>query len=664
MATAKIESGGPMGFDLDMLTRRRLPVGGEVLPQGGVHFRVWVTRCQHVTVVIESDTNLGTPALTVTLRPERNGYFSGVVSSAGAGTRYRYRLGNEATLYPDPASRFQPDGPHGPSQIVDPNAFQWTDHTWSGVRLEGQVIYEMHLGTFTPEGTWEAASRELPELADAGVTLLELMPIADFVGRYGWGYDGVDLFAPSHLYGSPDDCRRFVDRAHALGLGVILDVVYNHVGPDGNYLAHFSPEYFTDRYSTDWGPAINFDGEHSGPVREFFLANAGYWIDEFHFDGLRLDATQEIYDQSSIHILAAIAQQVRHAARGRLTLLVAENEPQHTKLVRSPAQDGYGLDALWNDDFHHSAMVALTGHNEAYYSDYSGTPQEFVSALKWGYLYQGQWYKWQQRRRGTPTFGLKPATFVTFIQNHDQIANSGRGLRCHQLTSPGRYRALTALMLLGPGTPMLFQGQEFSASSPFFYFADHKEELSPLVRRGRAEFLSQFPSIACPEMQSRLPNPGDPRTFERSRLDLSERHRHREAYALHRDLLRLRRQDPVFQSQRPGGVDGAVLCPDAFVLRFFAENGHDRLLIVNLGRDLQYDPAPEPLLAPPEHMCWKTLWSSEDPYYGGSGTPPLETETNWHIPGEAAVVLTPTPQEERSHAGRDTQDAVARCAPR
>jgi maltooligosyltrehalose trehalohydrolase len=618
MATDKIEIVGQISNNHEMVRTRRVPVGAEVLPQGGVHFRVWARRCRRVSVIVGAGGQAGTAEQTVTLKPEPDGYFSGLVTSASPGMLYRYRLEDEANVYPDPASRFQPHGPHGASQIIDPSAFQWTDSTWPGIRLEGQVIYEMHLGTFTQEGTWEAASRELPELAEAGMTVIEIMPIADFAGRYGWGYDGVDLFAPSHLYGTPDDCRRFVNRAHGLGLGVILDVVYNHLGPDGNFLAKFSPDYFTERYSTDWGPAINFDGKHSGPVREFFLANAAYWIDEFHFDGLRLDATQEIYDRSSAHILAAIAQQVREAAHGRSTILVAENEPQHTKLVRSPAHGGYGLDALWNDDFHHSAMVALTGHNEGYYGDYYGTAQEFISALKWGYLYQGQWYTWQQQRRGTPTFGLKPATFVTFIQNHDQIANSGRGLRCHQLTSPGRYRAMTALMLLGPGTPMLFQGQEFGASSPFFYFADHNAELAPLVRHGRAEFLSQFPSLARPEMQSRLPNPGDPRSFEQSKLDFSERQQHAETYALHRDLLTLRRQDPILRSQRPGGIDGAVLGPQAFVLRFFAEDGHDRLLVVNLGR--------------------------------GCGTPPLDTETNWHIPGEAAVVLIPTPQGETSHA--------------
>jgi maltooligosyltrehalose trehalohydrolase len=499
----------------------------------------------------------------------------------------------------------------------------------------------MHIGTFTPAGTWEAALGELPALAALGVTVLEIMPVADFSGCFGWGYDGVNLFAPTRLYGTPDDCRRFIDRAHTLGLGVILDVVYNHLGADGNFLAQFSPEYFTDRYTTDWGQAINYADEHAGPVREFFLANAGYWIEEFHFDGLRLDATQNIYDTSVDHILAAIVRRVRHAARGRATLLVAENEPQHTKLVRPPERGGYGLDALWNDDFHHSARVALTGRRGAYYRDYQGTPQEFISALKWGYLYQGQRYTWQQQRRGTPAFDLKPATFVTFLQNHDQIANSGRGRRCHVLTSPGRYKALTALLLLGPGTPMLFQGQEFAASSPFCFFADVTGELAQLTRQGRATFLAQFPNLAHPDMQACLPDPTDPQTFADSKLDLSERQHHAEMYALHRDLLRLRRTDALFRSQRPGGMDGAVLGPEAFVLRFFGAHNDDRLLVVNLGSDLHLDPAPEPLLAPPEGMDWTILWSSEDPRYGGDGVIPLEDEDNWHLPGHAATVLRP-----------------------
>ena len=631
---------------------RRLPVGAEVQPGGGVHVRVWAPRRQRVEVVLER----GGPgregeAVAVPLAAEGNGYFSGLAAGARAGMLYRFRLDGGADPYPDPASRFQPRGPQGPSQVIDPGAFRWTDQSWPGVPLPGQVLYEMHVGTFTREGTFAAAERELPELAAAGITVLEVMPVADFAGRFGWGYDGVDLFAPTHLYGEPDDFRRFIDRAHALGLGVILDVVYNHLGPDGNYLPQFSQDYLSARHVTEWGDAINFDGENSGPVREFYVANAGYWIEEFHLDGLRLDATQSIFDDSPEHILAAVARRVRAAGRGRATLLVAENEPQHVKLVRPPGQGGYGLDALWNDDFHHSAMVAMTGHTDAYYADYRGSPQEFVSAAKYGYLYQGQRYSWQRRRRGTPTFALPPAVFVTFTQNHDQIANSGRGERCHRLTSPGRFRALTALLLLGPGTPMLFQGQEFAASSPFYYFADHSPELAKLVRQGRVTFLEQFRTLCAPEVQRCFADPESRETFERCKLDFAERERHAEAYALHRDLLKLRRDDPVFRAQRPGGLDGAVLGPEAFVLRFFGAGGDDRLLLVNLCRDLHLDPAPEPLLAPPEGTAWEVLWASEDARYGGHGVAPPETEENWRIPGHAAQVLRPATQARSASEG-------------
>src|SRR6185437_15230863 len=543
----------------------------------------------------------------------------------------------DSGTFPDPASRFQPGGPHGPSQIIDPNAFRWTDKAWRGIRREGQVIYEMHIGTFTPVGTWLAAIEQLPELANLGVTVLEIMPVADFPGRFGWGYDGVDLFAPTRLYGAPDDFRAFVDRAHALGVGVILDVVYNHVGPDGNYLKEFSPDYFTSRYQNEWGEALNFDGPNSGPVREFFISNAGYWIEEFHLDGLRLDATQQIFDSSREHILAALARRVREAANGRSTYLVAENEAQQSHLVRDPQEGGYGLDALWNDDLHHSITVALTGHNEAYYSDHLGHPQEFISAMKRGYLFQGQWYSWQNKCRGRPTTNLHPSSFVNYLQNHDQIANSLRGFRLHQVTTPGLLRAATALFLLGPGTPMLFQGQEFGASTPFLYFADHNPELAKLVAAGRRKFLEQFPSIAYPECASTLDNPESEQTFNRCKLDFRERDRNATFFNLHRDLIKLRRDDPVFGAPRPGGVDGAVLGTEAFVLRYFGESS-DRLLLVNFGNDVQLKVAPEPLLAPPERGRWKLLWSSEDPRYGGFGTPPLGNI--WRIPGHAAMAFT------------------------
>ncbi len=565
-----------------------------------------------------------------------------MAEGAGAGALYRFRLDGGDSLYPDPASRFQPDGPHGPSQVIDLSAYQWRDAGWGGVRAQGQVVYEMHIGTFTPQGTWEAAARELPGLVRLGITVLEIMPVAEFPGAFGWGYDGVDLFAPTRLYGTPDDFRRFVDRAHELGLGVILDVVYNHLGPDGNYLEQFSENYFTDRYENDWGRAINFDGDDAGPVRELYLANAGYWIEELHMDGLRLDATQDIHDSSKDHILVAIARRVREAGGARSTWLVAENEPQQTSLARPADQGGYGLDALWNDDWHHTAIVALTGRSEAYYTDYCGSPQELISAAKYGYLYQGQRYTWQKQRRGTAGLGLPATAFIDFLQNHDQVANSARGERCHLLSHPGVFRAMTALLLLGPATPMLFQGQEFCASGPFLFFADHKEELARAVRRGREEFLAQFPSVAQPATREGIPDPAARETFERCKLDWSERASHAHCFALHEDLLRLRREDPVFRVQGAGGIDGAVLGPSAFVLRFFAPEQGDRLLVVNLGKDLELAPAPEPLLGPPEGGRWETVWDSEQPKYGGSGAPPAEDEEGgWRLPGYAAVVLSP-----------------------
>lgn len=613
-----------------------------------MHFRVWAPRRKRVAVRIENNPSAEHNGALVVhpLKPEKNGYFSLALPDAGPGTLYRFLLDDDPFPYPDPVSRFQPQGPDGPSEVIDPDAFPWTDQRWRGVALKGQVIYEMHLGTFTREGTWEAAARELPELAALGVTVLEVMPVADFPGRFGWGYDGVDLFAPTRLYGRPDDFRRFVDAAHGAGLAVILDVVYNHLGPSKNYLTQYSGDYFTTKYKTEWGDPMNFDGPNSGPVREFYIANAGYWVDEFHLDGLRLDATQMIIDESPEHILTAISRRVREAAGARRAILVGENEPQNVDLVAPCDENGCGLDGLWNDDFHHSAMVALTGRNEAYYTDYLGTPQEFVSEIKYGFLYQGQWYKWQGKRRGSPTFGVPASAFITFLQNHDQVANSFRGVRIHELTSPGRYKALTALMLLGPGTPMLFQGQEFAASSPFLYFADHDDELAGLVFTGRAEFLKQFRSLNCPEIDFTRADPANPETFVRSKLDFADRERHADVYTLHRELLRLRREDPVFAAQRADRIDGAVLAAEAFVLRWFGGKEVDRLLVVNLGRDLHLYPAPEPLLAPPRGMRWDVLWSTEDPGYGGCGTPPLDTpEEGWRIPGHAAVALRSAPLE-------------------
>ncbi len=607
---------------------RRLSAGVELQPDGTALARVWAPDRQRVDLVVEGGA-------AQSLTRDARGCFAATVTGLRAGTRYHFSL-DDGPLRPDPVSRFQPDGPHGPSEVIDPAAFHWTDHGWRGVEAVGQVLYEMHVGTFTPDGTWASAQAELPTLAELGVTVIEMMPIADFPGAFGWGYDGVNLYAPTRLYGRPDDLRSFVDRAHALGLGVILDVVYNHLGPDGNYLADFSPGYFTDRYTNDWGRAINFEGPPE--ARAFFVENAGYWIDEFHFDGLRFDATQDVKDASREHVLAAMARRAREAAGTRRVYLVAENEPQHTAIVRDPAAGGYGLDALWNDDYHHTAAVALTGRREAYYTDYRGSVQELISCAKYGYLYQGQWYAWQKKRRGSPGFDLPPHAFVAYLENHDQVANSAFGRRLHQLSAPARYRALTALTLLGPATPLLFQGQEFASSAPFLYFADHGEPLRGLIRAGRREFLSQFPSLNDPDMPPPLDSPVARETFERCRLDPAERERHRSTWHLHRDLIRLRRETPAIRN--PTRVDGAVLASHAFALRGFSPEG-DCLLVLNLGTDLDLSPLPEPLIAPPDGCRWTMAWSSEAVRYGGQGTAPLYPDAAWHLPGETAVLFTP-----------------------
>jgi maltooligosyltrehalose trehalohydrolase len=608
----------------------RLALGAESCAEG-VRFRVWAPKRRRVEVLIEN-------GLAVPLAPEAGGYFSGVVPEAAAGTLYRYRLDGE-DCFPDPCARFQPEGPHGPSMVVDPAAYKWHDEDWLGITMAGQVIYELHVGTFTQEGTFAAAASELENLKQLGVTVIEVMPVAEFPGTRNWGYDGVNLYAPAHAYGDPEALKRFVDAAHGAGLSVILDVVYNHLGPDGNYLGAYSDHYFTDRYETDWGAAINFDGPESNEVREFFIRNACYWIAEFHMDGLRLDATDTIYDAGPVHVLSELSQRAREAGTPRNIILTAENEKQDVRLITPVTKGGFGLDAMWNDDFHHTAMVALTGRREAYYTDYRGTAQELISVVKRGFLYQGQRYKWQNQVRGTPVTTEPASAFVCFLQNHDQVANSLRGGRLHALTSPGRYRALTAVLLLAPGTPLLFMGQEFWASSPFLFFTDHGD-LADTVYQGRKKFLSQFPSIASLEAQRQVPHPNLVSTFEASKVDLSERTTHAGIYLFHQDLLRIRREDPVIAAQSRERLEGATFGRDAFVLRFFGQDGDDRLLVVNLGAGFDYDPAPEPLLASPTGRPWQLLWSSDAPRYGGAGIVNPCREEGWKLPGESAVLFS------------------------
>ena len=443
----------------------------------------------------------------------------------------------------------------------------------------------------------------------------------------------------------PINFRSFVNRAHEFGIGVILDVVYNHLGPDGNYLAEFSPDYFTDRYTNDWGRAINF--EDGGPERAYFVENAGYWIDEFHFDGLRFDATQDMKDASPEHVLAAMSRRAREAAGTKRIFLVAENEPQDTRLVR-PANAGW----VWPG---RALERRLSPHGDRRADRPPRGVLQRLHGIDAGIHFAARSTATSIRASGTagrssgaahPRSISRPARFVSYIENHDQVANSAFGRRLHQLSSPGRYRALTALTLLGPATPLLFQGQEFASTAPFLFFADHREELRQAIADGRREFLSQFLGVQDPDVAPSPPSPVDESTFQKCKLDLNERRTHAYAYALHRDLLGVRSEHPAIWDHTR--VDGAVLSGSALALRYFGITEH-LLLILNLGADIDLRPAPEPLLAPPASSEWSLIWSSESVVYGGQGTPPLWRESQWRIPGETAVLLGGRPVQGHVH---------------
>lgn len=608
---------------------------GATRARGESLFRVWAPQAKTVEVVFGESQE---PPLA--LQREPSGYFSGATSARVS--LYKYRV-DDTGPWPDPCSRFQPQGVHGPSMIVDPAAFKWSDAEWRGVpQLRGHILYELHIGTFTPAGTFDAAIDKLPYLRELGITMIEVMPVAQCPGRWNWGYDGVQLFAPNHAYGDHEALKRFVDRAHALGLAVILDVVYNHLGPDGNYLRCFSPHYFSTRHKTEWGEALNLDGEQAQGTRDFILGNACYWLSEFHLDGLRLDATQSIFDDSRPHILEELARAAREAGQPRSIVVISENEPQHAQQLLPPEQGGFGLDAMWNDDFHHAAKVALTGTRDGYFGDYTGRAQEFVSCVRRGFLYQGQWYPWQKKTRGAAVPGLPAWSTIVFLQNHDQVGNTFLGDRVHAGAAPGKYRALMALTLLGPQTPMFFMGQEFAAAARFMFFADHHEELAALVHNGRREFLSQFRAYADEETQQRVPAPHAESTFVESKLDWNEVEQHADALAFHRDLLQLRACDPVISQQDLAKIDGATLSEQAFVLRWSDAEHGDRLLVINLDQELALAAPAEPLLAPTRGTSWQLLWSSEEPRYGGHGVvlPVADRgRGEWRLSAQSAVLL-------------------------
>lgn len=631
-----------MSTPVDQVTRPADVLGstpglGAVCAEGRVSFTVWAPRRRRVELALAGRGARPLP-------PLGHGYFGASFDDVAHGDRYAYLLDGECRR-PDPASRFQPEGPHGDSQVVDPRIFEWTDTGWTGAPpLHRQVLYELHLGTFSPEGTWAGALPLLPRLAELGVTTVEVMPVNEFDGRFGWGYDGVGWFAPTRLYGAPDDARRFVDEAHGLGLAVVLDVVYNHLGPSGNYLRDFSGHYFTRQ--TEWGEALNFDGPHGEHVRRLVLENVAMWIAEYRVDGLRLDATQTFRDDSPEHIVSAISRVARAAAGVRSVVVLAENEPQDGRLLRDRAPDGGGVDALWNEDWHHTLFVTLTGRRDAYFTDHTGKAQELVALARHGTLFQGQYYSWQKQRRGTPVRGVRPSAWVQFLENHDQVANAGPGQRLHQLTDRASWRAAVAFQLLSSGLPMLFQGQEFASSRPFHYFADHQEPLATAVAEGRVTFLGQFTALEGEDGRRRIAPPAAEETFRACRLDHGERERHAWAWALHQDLLRLRANDPVFSGLGTPAVavDAAVLGERAAVVRYTGIE-EERLLLLNFGPRGALESMGEPLLAPAEGGGWRMLWSSDQTRYDGPGAS-FPLEGTWVLPAHSAVVLASTTAPE------------------
>ncbi|CAN5664357.1 malto-oligosyltrehalose trehalohydrolase [soil metagenome] len=589
----------------------RLHIGAE--PGGdATRFRVWAPSARTVDVILYGESERA-----VALQPSGDGYFEAQVSGAAAGDRYRYRL-DGGDSFPDPASRFQPEGVHGPSEIVDPAVYNWSDGDWTGLDPDALVIYELHVGTFTPEGTFRSAIGKLDHLAELGVTAVEVMPIANFPGDRNWGYDGVQLFAPATAYGTPDDFKAFVDAAHGRGLGVILDVVYNHLGPEGNYIpAITGGRFFTDRHKTPWGDAVNFDGPNSGPVRDFVLHNALYWAHEYHVDGLRLDATHAIVDDSEVHILEEIARAMHALSPGRV--VIAEDERNERRLVMRESEGGFGLDAVWADDLHHQLRRLTAGDSEGYFADYAGTLDAVAETLRKGWFDEGQLTPGRERR-GTPAAGLRPAAFVHCIQNHDQVGNRALGERLNHEIPPPIYRALSALLLVSPYTPLLWMGQEWAATSPFQYFTDHPEELGRLVTEGRREEFKRFSAFQDPEGRKLIPDPQAVETFERSRLVWAEHEDpvHSGVLRLYRELLRLRATVPALRScTRDSFRVGTIGDEGLWLLR--SGGGDDWLFVAALSGGMRADLEAAEETRSAVGAAWHpSLWS-EDRRFGGGG---------------------------------------------
>ncbi len=598
----------------------------------GVDYRVWAPALGRVEVEVEA----GADRRRLALHRDSGGYWSGRDEAGRAADLYRFRL-PDGSLLPDVASRFQPQGVHGPSECIDPGSYVWRCTSWVRPDWTGQTVYELHVGAFTGAGTFRAASERLEAVAELGVEAIELMPVAEFAGRWNWGYDGVFLYAPAHSYGRPDDLRALVDAAHGAGLAVILDVVYNHLGPQGNHLARYHPGYFRPDRPTPWGSPFNLDGKDGEPVRAFVVANASSWLDEYRVDGLRLDATHAIPDASSRHILDEIADAV-HERGG---FVIAEDERNQAELLRDGSRSSGGMDAVWADDFHHQVRVALTGTRQSYFSAYRGGAADIADALEHGWTYRGQPYApWGGRPRGGESRDRPTRSFVFCIENHDQVGNRARGERLEHLVSPAAFRAASMLLCLSPYAVLIFMGQEWAASTPFPYFTDHGGELGRAVSAGRRR---EFPEHG-ENGASAVPDPEAPTTFAASKLRWEERGEgeHARVVALYRACLAERRR-----LARAAAFDrdrwSVSVVGSAVALRY-RRPGAERLLLVSLGSaGISAGDLPDELAAP-AGTDWAVVLASESARRGAARARRLRGD--WAVPGPAALWLEARPTEE------------------
>jgi maltooligosyltrehalose trehalohydrolase len=596
---------------------------------GRCRFTVWALNAEQVDIRLLDPVELVKP-----LEQAGDGYFTGVVDGLSPGVRYFVRIDGE-TDRPDPASRYQPEGVHGPSVIVDPGAFGWTDHGWAGHALEDYVIYELHVGTFSAAGTFDGVIPHLDELRDLGVTVIELMPVAQFPGDRNWGYDGVSLYAVQDSYGGPDGLRRLVDACHQRGLSVILDVVYNHLGPEGNYLRDFGP-YFTDHYSTPWGEALNFDGPESDNVRRFFIENARCWLHEYHLDGFRLDAVHAILDQSAIHFLEELQSTLQaDAARlGRRVAVIAESDLNDPRLVRSTDLGGYGLDSQWADDLHHALHALLTGERDGYYVDF-GSPRQLVESLRHGYAHIGSYSQYRRRRHGRMPGINDGRRFVVCSQNHDQVGNRAAGDRLTSRLDLDQLKLAAGVTILSPFIPLLFMGEEYAEPNPFQYFVSHgDEDLVEAVRTGRQKEFRAF------NWQGNVPDPQSESTFEHSKLNhaLKEMTPHQELWAYYRELIRIRREVAAFQrldldAQEIGQVPGTSI---VWIIRYHTEG--NCLVLFNFASH------PEEIRINLPARTWTCILNSNDPVWDGDGTHAPELAFEDHMaeltmPGRTVLIF-------------------------